>query len=59
MTVRPFFSGCTQIGHEGALLRNYAFAPERREGTITSSRSLRPVVGRQEAGWGLLDCWTA
>lgn len=54
-TVRPFFSGCTQIGHEGTLLRNYDFAPEHCEGTIISSRFLRPVVGMQEAGWGLLD----
>ncbi|MFF4713415.1 C45 family autoproteolytic acyltransferase/hydrolase [Streptomyces eurythermus] len=53
--VRPFFSGCTQIGHEGTLLRNYDFAPEHCEGTIVSSRFLRPVIGMQEAGWGLLD----
>jgi hypothetical protein len=25
--VRPFFSGCTQIGREGTLLGNYDFAP--------------------------------
>ncbi|WP_314219381.1 C45 family peptidase [Streptomyces zaehneri] len=54
-TVRPFFSGCTQIGHEGTLLRNYDFAPDHCEGIIVSSRFLRPVVGMQEAGWGLLD----
>ncbi|MFF8592326.1 C45 family autoproteolytic acyltransferase/hydrolase [Streptomyces sp. NPDC015220] len=53
--VRPFFSGCTQIGREGALLRNYDFAPEHCEGTIVSSRFLLPVIGMQEAGWGLLD----
>ncbi|GHG99400.1 C45 family autoproteolytic acyltransferase/hydolase [Streptomyces rubradiris] len=53
--VRPFFSGCTQIGREGTLLRNYDFAPEHCEGTIVSSRFLRPVIGMQEAGWGLLD----
>ncbi|MBZ6138241.1 MULTISPECIES: hypothetical protein [Streptomyces] len=27
VTVRPFFSGCPQIGHEGALLKNYDLAP--------------------------------
>jgi predicted choloylglycine hydrolase len=53
--VRPFFSGCTQIGAEGTLLRNYDFAPDACEGTIVSSDFLRPVVGMQEAGWGLLD----
>ncbi|MFE5053545.1 C45 family autoproteolytic acyltransferase/hydrolase [Streptomyces sp. NPDC056637] len=54
-TVRPFFSGCTQIGDDGTLLRNYDFAPEHCEGTIVSSQFLRPVIGMQEAGWGLLD----
>ncbi|MFI8951003.1 C45 family autoproteolytic acyltransferase/hydrolase [Streptomyces sp. NPDC053750] len=53
--VRPFFSGCTQIGTNGTLLRNYDFAPEHCEGTIVSSHFLRPVIGMQEAGWGLLD----
>jgi predicted choloylglycine hydrolase len=53
--VRPFFSGCTQIGRKGTLLRNYDFAPEHCEGTIVSSHFLRPVIGMQEAGWGLLD----
>ncbi|MER6816277.1 C45 family peptidase [Spirillospora sp. NPDC000708] len=53
--VRPFFSGCTQIGGKGALLRNYDFAPDHCEATIVSSYFLRPVIGMQEAGWGLLD----
>ncbi|MEV4341974.1 C45 family peptidase [Streptomyces sp. NPDC049590] len=53
--VRPFFSGCTQIGRPGTLLRNYDYAPEHCEGTIVSSHFLRPVIGMQEAGWGLLD----
>ncbi|MET7271294.1 C45 family peptidase [Streptomyces flaveolus] len=53
--VRPFFSGCTQIAAEGTLLRNYDFAPDACEGTIVSSDFLRPVLGMQEAGWGLLD----
>ncbi|NYV76186.1 C45 family autoproteolytic acyltransferase/hydolase [Streptomyces sp. UH6] len=53
--VRPFFSGCTQIGGRGTLLRNYDFAPDHTEGTVVHSHFLRPVVGMQEAGWGLLD----
>jgi predicted choloylglycine hydrolase len=53
--LRPFFAGCTQIGRPGALVRNYDFTPDQCEGTIVSSRFLRPVVGMQEAGWGLLD----
>ena len=46
-TVRPFFSGCTQIGHEGTLLRNYDFAPDDCEGTIVSSQFLRSVTFSQ------------
>ncbi|KOX15407.1 C45 family autoproteolytic acyltransferase/hydolase [Nocardiopsis sp. NRRL B-16309] len=53
--MRTSFAGCTQTGGAGRLLRNYDFAPERCEGTITHSRFLRPVIGTQEAGWGLLD----
>lgn len=53
--LRPFFSGCTQTGGAGTLLRNYDFAPDECEGTIVSSRFLRPVIGMQDAGWGLLD----
>ncbi|MFC8422197.1 C45 family autoproteolytic acyltransferase/hydrolase [Streptomyces sp. NPDC057236] len=54
-TLRPFFSGCTQIGASGTLLRNYDFAPDECEGTIVSSHFLRPVIGMQDAAWGLLD----
>ncbi|MFC8387728.1 MULTISPECIES: C45 family autoproteolytic acyltransferase/hydolase [unclassified Streptomyces] len=54
-TLRPFFSGCTQIGAGGTLLRNYDFAPDECEGTIVSSHFLRPVIGMQDAAWGLLD----
>ncbi|MEU7046081.1 C45 family peptidase [Streptomyces varsoviensis] len=53
--LRPFFSGCTQAGAPGVLLRNYDFEPARCEGTIVSSRFLRPVIGTLEEGWGLLD----
>ncbi|MDL2076208.1 C45 family autoproteolytic acyltransferase/hydrolase [Streptomyces sp. GXMU-J15] len=54
-TLRPFFSGCTQIGADGTLLRNYDFAPDDCEGTIVRSHFLRPVIGMQDGGWGLLD----
>jgi predicted choloylglycine hydrolase len=53
--LRPFFSGCTQTGGNGTLLRNYDFTPADCEGTIVSSRFLRPVIGMQDAAWGLLD----
>jgi predicted choloylglycine hydrolase len=53
--LRPFFSGCTQIGGDGTLLRNYDFSPDECEGTIVSSHFLRPVIGTQDAAWGLLD----
>lgn len=53
--LRPFFSGCTQTGAGGTLLRNYDFNPDACEGTIVSSHFLRPVIGMQDAAWGLLD----
>ncbi|MEU0298339.1 C45 family peptidase [Streptomyces sp. NPDC006175] len=53
--LRPFFSGCTQIGGSGTLLRNYDFNPDECEGTVVSSHFLRPVIGMQDAAWGLLD----
>jgi predicted choloylglycine hydrolase len=53
--LRPFFAGCTQIGAGGTLLRNYDFDPDECEGTIVSSCFLRPVIGMQDAAWGLLD----
>ncbi|MFJ4838163.1 C45 family autoproteolytic acyltransferase/hydolase [Streptomyces sp. NPDC088746] len=53
--MRPFFSSCTQYGAPGTLLRNYDFSPDMCEGTLVSSHFLRPVIGTQEAGWGLLD----
>ncbi|WP_411143605.1 C45 family autoproteolytic acyltransferase/hydolase [Streptomyces sp. x-80] len=53
--LRPFFSSCTQTGAAGALVRNYDFRPDECEGTLVSSCFLRPVIGMQELGWGLLD----
>ena len=53
--LKPFFSGCTQAGGNGRLLRNYDFPPDECEATIVRSHFLRPVIGMQEVGWGLLD----
>ncbi|MBO0804427.1 MAG: hypothetical protein J2P25_15295 [Nocardiopsaceae bacterium] len=53
--LKPFFSACTQIGGNGRLLRNNDFPPGECEATIVRSCFLRPVIGMQEAGWGLLD----
>ena len=53
--LKPFFSGCTQTGSNGSLLRNYDFAPDECEAVIVRSQFLRPVIGMQEVGWGLLD----
>ncbi|WP_338703634.1 C45 family peptidase [Streptomyces sp. Q6] len=52
---RAFFAGCTQSGAPGTLVRNYDFTPDDCEGTVVRSHFLRPVIGMQEAGWGLLD----
>lgn len=53
--LRPFTQSCTQIGRNGTLLRNYDLQPDQCEGTIVSSRFLRPVIGMQDILWGLLD----
>jgi predicted choloylglycine hydrolase len=53
--LKPFFSGCTQTGSAGRLLRNYDFPPDQCEATIVGSDFLRPIIGMQEGGWGLLD----
>nr|WP_237555025.1 carcinine hydrolase/isopenicillin-N N-acyltransferase family protein [Streptomyces sp. SID4948] len=53
--LRPFSPGCTQIGQNGTLLRNYDFPPDQCEGAIVSSCFLRPVIGMQDVLWGLLD----
>jgi predicted choloylglycine hydrolase len=53
--LRPFSPGCTQIGRDGTLLRNYDLRPDQCEGTIVSSHFLRPVIGMQDMLWGLLD----
>ncbi|WP_129842199.1 C45 family peptidase [Streptomyces sp. RFCAC02] len=52
---RPLFSGCTQSATGGALVRNYDFHPDVCEGTVVRSHFLRPVLGTQDSGWGLLD----
>jgi hypothetical protein len=48
--LRPFFSGCTQAGSNGRLLRNYDFPPDECEATIVRSHFLRPVIGMHEVG---------
>lgn len=53
--IRPFFAGCSQVGGDGTLLRNYDSDLDDVDGIIVRSRLLRPVIGTQDAGWGLLD----
>jgi predicted choloylglycine hydrolase len=53
--LRPFWSGCSQVGGNGTLLRNYDFDPGGVEGVFSRSHLLRPVIGTQDCGWGLLD----
>ena len=53
--LRPFWAGCSQTGGNGTLLRNYDFNPDEVEGVVARSHLLRPVIGTQDCGWGLLD----
>ncbi len=54
-----YLSGCSQAvwtgGQAPVLARNYDYAPERLEGSILHTRSVRPVIGSGDCGWGLLD----
>ncbi|RBM08957.1 C45 family autoproteolytic acyltransferase/hydolase [Streptomyces sp. PT12] len=50
------FASCTQIGGVGGtLLRNYDWGLQDTEHLILSSTLLRPVIGKAEGLWGLLD----
>lgn len=51
----PFIVSCSQSGVAGALVRNYDFDPAMCERTIARTRYLRPVIGVNEALWGMLD----
>lgn len=53
--LKPFFSGCSMAGAQGALVRNYDFDPEQCERSVVASRFLRPVIGMGDFLWGLLD----
>lgn len=53
--LHPFWAGCSQAGENGTLLRNYDFNPGEVEGVFSRSHLLRPVIGTQDCGWGLLD----
>jgi len=54
-TFKPFFVSCSQTGVAGALVRNYDFDPALCERTIARTDYLRPVIGVNEALWGMLD----
>lgn len=54
-TFKPFFVSCSQTGAAGALVRNYDFDPALCERTIARTDYLRPVIGVNEALWGMLD----
>jgi predicted choloylglycine hydrolase len=53
--MRPFYAACTATGVAGVLLRNYDFPPDECDRAIVSSTFLRPVIGMNDSGWGLLD----
>lgn len=51
----PFIVSCSQSSVAGALVRNYDFDPAMCERTIARTEYLRPVIGVNEALWGMLD----
>ncbi len=53
--MRPFYASCTATGVAGVLLRNYDFPIDDCDRAIVSSTFLRPVIGMNDSGWGLLD----
>lgn len=53
--LRPFWAGCSQIGRDGTLLRNYDFNPDQVDGVFCRCHLLQPVIGTADCGWGLLD----
>lgn len=55
LTFKPFFVSCSQTSVAGSLVRNYDFSPAMCERTIARTEYLRPVIGVNEALWGMLD----
>jgi predicted choloylglycine hydrolase len=55
LTFKPFFVSCSQSSVAGALVRNYDFDPAMCERTIARTEYLRPVIGVNDALWGMLD----
>lgn len=54
--LRPFFSGCTQAGSNGRLLRNYDFArTNAKPPSSAPSSCARSSACKKSAG----GCWTA
>ncbi len=54
----PLLTGCSQAVFarpEPLLVRNYDFDPALLEGVIYATRLVRPVLGRRDCLWGLLD----
>lgn len=51
----PLRAGCSQAVHNGTLIRNYDYHPDRIEATVYLSELTRPVLGMSDCLWGLLD----
>ena len=51
----PFIVSCSQSSVAGALVRNYDFDPAMCERIIARTQYLRPVIGVNDALWGMLD----
>lgn len=54
----PYMAACSQIAWtkgSPTLIRNYDFDPRYFDGRMRYTEYVKPVIGMQDSGWGLLD----
>ncbi len=54
----PYMAACSQIAWtkgSPTLIRNYDFDPRYFDGRMRYTQYVKPVIGMQDSGWGLLD----
>jgi predicted choloylglycine hydrolase len=54
----PYMAACSQVAWtkgSPTLIRNYDFDPRYFDGRMRYTAYMKPVIGMQDSGWGLLD----